>query len=81
MKTSSVPVDLILSKQEYTFCMNVWDITGIGILEEMLLVISSCFWVPILELFVKIAEGGLNFYFSFLFLFYFIFHFWSIFYF
>jgi len=30
---------------------------------------------------VRIAEGGLNFYFSFLFLFYFLFHFRSIFYF
>ena len=50
MKISNVLMGLILSKQEDTFCMNVWDIMSIGTLEEMLLVISSCFWMPTLEL-------------------------------
>jgi len=46
-KTSSVCVVYILSRQEGTFCMNVWDIMGIGTLKKIRSIILSCSWVLI----------------------------------
>ena len=46
-KISSVHTVYTLSRQEGTFCMNVWDIIGIGTLEEIRSIILSCSWVLI----------------------------------
>ena len=44
MKNLSIYMETILSNQEGTFFMNIWDIMGIGTQEEIHLVISSCSW-------------------------------------